>query len=162
MSGAGGETSRALMEPELEFVFELRVAVGPEQHIGRGPGEELGFTPIIGGTVSGPALGGEVLAGGGDWWVYRGETSQLDARYLLRAADGAVIDVVNRGYHRADEALAKRLEAGEAVSERELYYRTAPVFQTDAPQHRWLAEHQFIGLARPEPGHVCIRVFVVR
>ncbi|GAA1793639.1 DUF3237 domain-containing protein [Agromyces lapidis] len=162
MSGTVAGASHPLMAPELEFVFELRVAVGPEQHVGRGPGEELGFTPITGGTVSGPALDGEVVAGGGDWWVYRGDTTQLDARYLLRASDGAVIDVMNRGYHRADEALARRLEAGEPVTEQELYYRTAPVFQTDAPAHRWLAEHQFIGLARPEPGHVCIRVFVVR
>lgn len=156
------EVRDRLMKPELEFVFELRVAVGAEQHIGRSPDEELGFTPIVGGTVAGPALEGEVLAGGGDWWVCRGETTQLDARYLLRASDGAVIDVVNRGYYRADAAIERRLEAGEPVTERELYYRTAPVFQTDAPQHRWLAEHQFVGLARPEPGQVCIRVFVVR
>ncbi|MGX5696020.1 DUF3237 domain-containing protein [Agromyces soli] len=151
-----------LMQPELEFVFELRVSVGAEQHVGRGPDEELGFTPITGGTVDGPRLSGEVLPGGGDWWVCRGDTTQLDARYLLRAGDGAIIDVVNRGYYRADDALTRRLEAGEAVTEEELYYRTAPVFQTDAPAHRWLAEHQFIGLARPEAGQVCIRVFLVR
>ena len=42
-----------------------------------------------------------------------------------------------------------------------LYFRTAPVFQTDAPQHRWLAEHQFLGLARDEGGQVCIRVYLL-
>lgn len=163
MSGrAAAEASAARMRPELEFVFELRVEVGEEQHIGRGPGEELGFTPITGGTVEGPRLSGAVLPGGGDWWVCRGDTTQLDARYLLRADDGSVIDIVNRGYFRADEALLQRLAAGDAVTEEELYYRTAPVFQTDAPAHAWLAEHQFIGMARPEPGHVCIRVFVLR
>ena len=34
-----------------------------------------------------------------------------------------------------------RVEAGENVPEEEYYFRTAPVFQTDAAPHRWLAEH---------------------
>ena len=44
----------------------------------------------------------------------------------------------------------------------DLYYRTAFVFQTGAPAHLWLTESQFVGMARPEPGLVCIRVFRLR
>lgn len=51
------------LEPRLEFVFELRVEVGAELHVGRGDDEVLGFTPITGGTVTGPRLTGRVLAG---------------------------------------------------------------------------------------------------
>lgn len=69
---------------------------------------------------------------------------------------------MNRGYYVAPDDLERRLAAGEPVGEDELYYRSAPVFQTDAPAHRWLAERQFIGMARPEPGFVCIRVFELR
>ena len=151
-----------LLEPSLEFVFELRVEVDLERRIGHGASEALGFTPITGGTVVGPRLNGRVLPGGGDWWVARGDVTQLDARYLLEADDGTVIDVVNRGYYVASDDLEQRLAAGEPVTEEELYYRTAPVFQTDAAAHRWLAERQFIGMARPEPGMVCIRVFELR
>lgn len=151
-----------LMNPTLEFAFELRVEVGDDYRIGRSLGETLGFTSITGGTVAGPLLNGEVIAGGGDWWVERGDTYQLDARYLLKADDGAVIDIHNRGYFRASPEVLKRLEAREHVPEEEYYYRTAPVFQTDAPNHKWLAEHQFVGLARDEDGLVCIRMFVVR
>lgn len=151
-----------LMEPALEYAFELRVEVAEALRIGRSESEELHFTPITGGTVSGPGLEGIVLAGGGDWWTARGDTVQLDARYLVRASDGAVVDVVNRGYWRAAPDVAARLFAGEEVSEEELYYRTAFVFQTDAAAHRALTESQFIGLARPEPGLVCIRVFRIR
>lgn len=152
-----------MMEPQLEFVCELRVSVAPDLHIGRGPDEQLSFTPITGGTVSGPRLSGEVLAGGGDWAVGRSGTAQLEARYLVRADDGAVIDVLNRGYFRATPEILARMEGGEDVPEDEpgLYFRTAPVFQTDAPQHRWLAEHQFLGLARDEGGQVCIRVYLL-
>lgn len=151
-----------MTEPVLEFAFELRVDCDPHLRIGRSADEELTFTPITGGTVAGPLLNGVVLAGGGDWAVERSGTSQLEARYLLRADDGAVIDILNRGYFRASAEAIALHEAGEHVDEAEIYFRTAPVFQTDAPAHRWLAEHQFVGLARDEDGQVCVRVFVVR
>ncbi|WP_137845004.1 DUF3237 domain-containing protein [Microbacterium sp. 2FI] len=149
-------------EPVLEYAFEIRVDIAPYLRIGRSVDEELTFTPITGGSVAGPLLRGEVIAGGGDWAVERSGTAQLEARYLLRADDGAVIDILNRGYYRATAEVMARVEAGEAVAEEEYYFRTAPVFQTDSPRHRWLAEHQFIGLARDEDGQVCIRVYVVR
>ncbi|MEV8337759.1 DUF3237 domain-containing protein [Leucobacter sp. NPDC077196] len=154
----------ALPEPRLEFVFEIRATTAPDVHIGRGVDEELSFTPVTGGSVHGPALTGEVLNGGGDWAVTRSGTAQLEARYLIRAADGAAIDVLNRGYFRATPELIARMESGEDLPESTegLYFRTAPVFQTDAPAHRWLAEHQFIGLARDDAGQVCIRVFVLQ
>ena len=153
-----------MTNPTLEFAFELRVSVDTDVHLGRGADEVLSFTPITGGTVSGPLLNGVVLAGGGDWAVTRSGTAQLEARYLVQADDGAAIDVLNRGYFRATDEVSARMERGENIAEDDpgMYFRTAPVFQTDAPAHRWLAEHQFIGLARDEDGQVCVRVFVVR
>lgn len=151
-----------MIEPVLEYAFEVRVDIDPYVRIGRSADEELTFTPICGGTVAGPLLTGTVLPGGGDWAVERSGTAQLEARYLLRADDGAVIDILNRGYYRASHEVMARVAAGENVSEDEYYFRTAPVFQTDAPAHRWLSEHQFLGLARDEDGQVCIRVYVVR
>lgn len=67
---------------------------------------------------------------------------------LLQAGDGAIIDILNRGYFRAAPDVASRLLRGDDVEASEYYFRTAPVFQTDAPAHRWLTEHQFIGLGR--------------
>lgn len=151
-----------MMDPQLEFAFEIRAYIAPHLPIGRGADEHLSFTPVTGGTVGGPLLSGQVLPGGGDWAVERSGTAQLEARYLIEARDGAVIDILNRGYYRATPEVMERVEAGENVPEEEYYFRTAPVFQTDAPQHRWLAENQFIGLARDEDGQVCIRVFVLR
>lgn len=149
-------------EPAMEFAFEARVSVSDGWHVGRGADEKLHFTPITGGTVAGPRLNGVVLPGGGDWSVQRGDTTQLEARYLLQADDGSVIDVLNRGYYRADASVEQRITDGERVSESEYYFRTAPVMQTDAPAHRWLAENQFVGMARDEDGQVCIRFFLLR
>ena len=97
----------------------------------------------------------------GDWYRDRDGTVTLDARYLLRAADGTVIDIANRGFWRASAEVTARLDAGEHVDEREYYYRTSPVFTTDAPQHRWLTETVFVGLARQEGRTICIRFFAL-
>jgi len=149
--------------PRLAFAFEVRADIAESEHIGHGAGDVLDFTPITGGTVDGPRLRGAVVPGGGDWSVRRGPTVyELDARYLLRAEDGALIDIVNRGYYRAASAeVLERAEAGKDVDPADVYFRTSPVFRTDAPQHRWLAETVFVGLARDEVGQVCIRFYEV-
>ncbi len=149
--------------PRLRFAFEARVTIGQGEHVGHGAGDSLEFVPITGGTVDGPRLCGTVVPGGGDWSVRRGPTVyELDARYLIRAGDGSVIDIVNRGFYRTETAEAmERMEAGEELDASEVYFRTSPVFRTDAPQHRWLAETVFVGLARDEDGRVCIRFYEV-
>lgn len=150
-----------LPEPQLTFAFEARVDVDPLIPVGGSGADALLFIPITGGTVSGPRLNGVVLPGGGDWATDRGNlVTELEARYLLRADDGAVIDIVNRGFHRAvSQEQFDRMEAGEDVPESEYYYRTSPMFRTDAPQHRWLTHTIFVGMARSDRGQVCIRFF---
>jgi hypothetical protein len=149
--------------PRLAFAFEVRADIGPSEHVGNGPGDVLDFTPVTGGTVDGPRLRGSVVPGGGDWSVQRGPTVyELDARYLIRAEDGSLIDVVNRGFYRTSSAEAMaRAEAGEDLGDSEVYFRTSPVFRTDAPQYRWMAETVFVGVARDDAGQVCIRFFEV-
>lgn len=149
--------------PRLAFAFEVRVDVAPGEHVGHGEGDVLDFTPITGGTVEGPRLRGTVVPGGGDWAVRRGPCLwELDARYLLRAEDGALIDIVNRGYYRTETAEdMARAEAGEDLDPGAIYFRTSPAFRTDAPRHRWLAETVFVGLGRDEAGQICIRFYEV-
>ncbi len=147
--------------PALRFAFEARVDVGPTERVGHGSGDVLEFTPIMGGAVDGPRLRGTVVPGGGDWSIQRGTTCALDARYLIRAEDGALIDVVNRGFYRGAPEVLARIDAGEDVDPSLVYFRTSPVFRTDAAAHRWLAETVFVGLARDEPDRVCIRFYEV-
>ncbi len=145
-------------QPILEFVFELRVAIAPTVHIGLSAGVIRRFTPITGGAVIGPRLNGEILAAGGDWSTARGQRTELDARYLLRAGGGEVIEILNRGFARGTPDVRARLARGETVSQQEFYYRTQPVFRTDAPAYRWLTETVFVGYARKEDGLVCIEI----
>lgn len=156
-------TTPDLPQPQLTFAFEARVDVAPMVRIGGSGADALLFFPITGGTVAGPRLNGTVVPGGGDWATDRGNlVTELEARYLIRADDGAVIDIVNRGFHRAvSQAQMDRMTAGEDVPESEYYYRTSPMFRTDAPQHRWLTHTVFVGMARSEGPQVCIRFFAL-
>lgn len=134
--------------PKLAFAFEAKVDVAPVQEIGHVGSAPLGFTPIVGGTVSGPRLNGRVIPGGGDWAVARrGVAIDLDARYLIQADDGAFIDVVNRGFWVASDEVSDAIDAGEQVDPSRYYFRTQPVFRTGAPEHAWLTHTVFVGLA---------------
>lgn len=148
--------------PALTFAFEIRADLAPTLHVGHGAGERTEFTPITGGTVDGPLLRGTVLPGGGDWSGTRGDVCQLDARYLLRAEDGAVIDIVNRGYYHEAGDSPEQFDGDLQVSAPGVYYRTSPVFRTDAPAHLWLARTVFVGLARAsDPEAVFIRMYAL-
>ncbi|MEU8137545.1 DUF3237 domain-containing protein, partial [Streptodolium elevatio] len=103
--------------PALEFVFEIRAQVSETLHIGHGDGEITEFTPIVGGSVSGPRLTGKVLAGGGDWSSTRGEICELEARYLVQADDGSVVDIVNRGFYHPDPDSPDQHDGDVKVSE---------------------------------------------
>ncbi|MCD0449516.1 DUF3237 domain-containing protein [Actinocorallia sp. API 0066] len=150
--------------PAFTFAFEIRADLAPTLHVGHGDGEKTEFTPITGGTVQGPLLNGTVLPGGGDWSNTRGRVCELDARYLLRADDGAVIDIVNRGYYHEEEPDAPaQHDDGLEVAATGVYYRTSPTFRTDAPAHLWLARTVFVGLAREAGPHtVAIRMYALR
>ncbi|HEX9065730.1 MAG TPA: DUF3237 family protein, partial [Streptosporangiaceae bacterium] len=105
-----------ITEPRLTFAFEARVDVEPPVRIGGGgPGEVLSFVPITGGSVDGPRFTGQVLPGGGDWYIDRHGVVELDAHYLIKHDDGTVVDVANRGFWHAPPDVAARLQAGEPV-----------------------------------------------
>lgn len=153
----------AVTAPPLEFAFSLSVAVAPalelgETHLGR-----RRVIAITGGTVAGPLLNGIVLPGGADWQVIRTDgTAELEARYILQAADGALIAVVNRGVRHGPEAVMRKLIAGEPVDPSAYYFRCAPVFETAAPAQQWLARTVFVGSGARHPDRVEIDVFAVR
>lgn len=47
------------------------------------------------------------------------------------------------------------------MPEQEYYYRTSAMFRTAAPQHRWLTNTVFAGMARADGPQVFIRFFAL-
>jgi hypothetical protein len=150
------------MEPDPQFVAELEAAVAAPLTIGRGALGERRIVPILGGRVTGPRLSGEILPGGADYQLIRDDgVAEIEARYTLRLDDGALVYVVNRGLrHAAPDDMAKLLR-GEFVPPERVYFRTAPAFETAAPQHAWLMRSLFLGLGERRPDSVRVRIFAL-
>src|ERR1700737_3697593 len=124
-------TSRLLMM--------LQVVVAPPQKLGAVPHGTRVIAPITSGTFEGPRLRGKVL-GGGDWTLSRSDAVlELDLRITLETDDGALISMTSFGLrHGPPEVLAALARGGGSVDPSTYYFRTAPRFETSAPQYAFL------------------------
>ena len=155
----------AMNVPQLEFAFRVRLdfPTGPRIRFPVRGAETRGFVTVAGGTVTGPRLQGDVIPGsGGDWPLFRSDgVVVFDARYLIRAQDGTIIQVFNRGYAHAAADVQARIDRGEPVDPAENYFRLSPVFETDAGPHDWLTRSVFIGSGEKHADHSIFHFFVV-
>ena len=123
---------------------------------------ERRIIPITGGRVEGERLRGDVLPGGADWQVVRPDgAAVLEARYCVRATDGALIFVENKGLRAGPPEVLARLARGEPVAPGEYYFRTTPRFETAAPRYAWLNDIVAVGSAIRTPGAVILDFYVV-
>lgn len=149
---------RAVEEISTEFLFDVVVDLHPPLQIG---GRRTLFG-AAGGRFEGPRLRGEVLAGGGDWATFRPDgTMQLDVRLTLRTDRDEIISMTYGGRLvlppevRAEFAdLATR----HLVDPARYYFRTNPLFSTDAPDCAWLNDAVCIGSGYLVEGGVAYRV----
>jgi hypothetical protein len=134
-----------LVKPDLEFVFGLKARLGEMIVIGDTPEGLRRMIPVVDGTVAGPKLHGNVLGGGADWQFVRSDgVTVAEATYLLRADDGTLIQVRNRGLRHGPAEVIRRLGAGDDVDPAEYYFRTSPSFLAPPGSHDWLNRDVFV------------------
>ncbi len=149
-------------KPELTYAFSVHATLLPPVEQGEIDGKRARFIPITGGTVDGPMLQGTVLPGGGDWQqIGRDGTTEILARYSLRAGDGTVISVTNPGVRTATPLVIEQLARGEDVDPGLYYFRTTPSFTVTAGPHDWLRRKVFVARGIRRPDHVRIDFYVV-
>jgi hypothetical protein len=148
--------------PELSHVCDIEAQVGPLRDLGATPHGRRRIVPILGGTVKGPRLNGEIVPGGADWQYVRADgVAELVARYSIRTHDGVEIAVTNSGLRRAAPEVMARLTRGETVDPALVYCRTVPLFEAPAGPYEWLNASLFVCTAARLPDKVQVAVFEV-
>lgn len=128
---------------QSEWLFDLIIDRGPASPVG--PSRVV--VPVAGGTFAGPKLKGSVVGPGGDWISVRPDgASVLDLRVLLQTDDGQKIYMTWRG-------------VAYTLSDKSLFARVTPVFETSAPGYAWLNNVVAVGVFRQVPGKVAYRIY---
>ena len=132
--------------PRLVPMTQVRCEVGALVTLGAAKHGERRYVPLGGGTVKGPELNGTLVEGGVDWQIQRSDgVLELAAHYVIRAEDGALIEVQSDGLRHGPPEVMARLARGEAVAPDEYFFRTMIRFTTGAPQ--WLHLNKTLALA---------------
>lgn len=150
-------------EPSLEFFADLKVKLEPAMVVGDTPHGIRRIIPIIGGTVEGPTIKGEIIPGGADWQVVRPDgTAELEAHYQFKTDDGVIIYIKNVGIRSASPEVAKRIMAGEKVDPSEYYFRAVPHLDAPVGKYHYLNNLIFVCTGEKYPDGVLIRLYILR
>ena len=157
------------MEPTVpalntEYAFTANVLVGAPLVVNHAPDGVRRYIPIIGGTVTGPAINGKVLAAGGDSQIIRCDgVIVLEARYIIQTDDNVMISVTNRGFRHASPIVMARLLRGEHVGRDEYYFRTVAQFEAPVGSHYdELNRYLFVGTAEREANTAIVHFYRVK
>jgi hypothetical protein len=132
--------------PALVPLTQIRCEVGALVSLGVAKHGERRYVPLLGGTASGPELSGRIVEGGVDWQINRSDgVLDIAAHYVIRADDGALIEVQSDGMRHGAPDVMARLTHGEPVAGQEYFFRTLIRFTTGAPQ--WLHLNKVMALA---------------
>jgi len=143
--------------PKLEFAFELRAEVGTPVVLG---GRRM--VPVGAGTFEGPSIKGKLRPGGADYQILHPDGfTEVDARYVLETDKGELIYVVNQGMRHGPADVIAKLNAGLAVDQSQIYFRTVPRFETASPDLQWLTRAVFVCVGERHPNGVVIQFYRV-
>jgi hypothetical protein len=125
---------------------QVRCEVGELVTLGAGPYGERRCVALLGGSLVGAELNGEILPGGTDWQTLRADgVLDIGAHYVIRTADGALVEVQSNGLRHGPPEVMARLARGEAVAPGDYFFRTLVRFQTGHPA--WLHLNKTMALA---------------
>ena len=128
----------------LEHLMTLHAPIAGAQRID----ETLTIFHSDTGTVEGPRIKGRILAPTADWLRTMPDGSlRVDARMSIATDDGAQIHVPYGGGIAIAPADFARMAAGQTLREDEMYFVTAPLFQTGDQRYAWLNCIQAVGKA---------------
>ena len=155
----------APIQPDLEFVCELKVKTDKAITLGETAHGLRRFIDITGGTFEGPKMKGVVLKGGADYqFVNKTNTrTEIEAIYTIRTDDSVLIHIRNVGLSVKTLENAAKLAKGEPMDASKNYFRAAPKFEApNDSRYDWLNNAIFVCKGIPtNQGYVIIQVWKV-
>lgn len=128
-------------------LFILSAVLAPPRSLSGTPCGDRKIVAVIGGTVTGERVSGQILPGGSDWALARADgVLMLNVRLLIETHDAALISCEYAGMRHGPDAVMKRLAAGDLVDPAEMYFRIAPRFETADSRYSWLNRILAIGV----------------
>ena len=101
---------------------------------------------VVEARMDGPRIKATMAAPTGDWIrVQPNGNWKLDVRMLMVTDDGEPIYCHYNGVVRMTPKLIERIGAGESIDGSEIYFRSAPYFETVSPKYAWLNDILCIG-----------------
>jgi hypothetical protein len=155
-SGEGGAMGRshtggdAIRLPELSAtkIAHVRVELDPVLTVGPTAQGLRRIIPIVGGSIEGERLRGQILPGGADWQLVDDTgTAYIDTRYTARTTDGALVYLATTGVRHGPPEVLERVAAGEPVDPREYYFRVGVRLEAGDARYAWLARTLFVAYA---------------
>jgi hypothetical protein len=102
---------------------------------------------------------GELL-GGADWQILRSDGAlELDARYAIKDARGAVVQVLSQGYRHGPPEVMAKLARGEDVDPASYFFRTTMRFETGASELAWLNKTIAVATAERKARRVEVQAY---
>ena len=160
MNHRAGSEALSLMPPALLPMTKIVCEVGPLATLGAAPRGERRYVPLGGGTVQGPELNGRLIEGGVDWQLLRADgVLEIEAHYVLRLDDGALVEVGSSGLRHGPPEVMARLARGEAVPGDAYFFRTLIRFTTGAERWKHLNATMAIARGTREASRVLLDVY---
>lgn len=146
--------------PPLLPMTRIRCEVGELVSLGAAPQGERRYVPLGGGTVEGPELAGTIVEGGVDWQLARGDgVLEIGAHYVIRTADGALVEVKSDGLRHGPPEVMAALARGDAVPREAYFFRTLVRFTTGAPAWAHLNKVMAIACGQREARRVLLELY---
>ncbi len=147
---------------KLVHLFQMKASVEAPIEIGPMPIGTRRIFNATGGTFEGERLKGEVLPGGGEWFLDSGDGfGQVDVRLMLRTEDGVHIYLRYSGIMDFNEVVGAKLAAGQSTEYGDNKFLTQVRLECADPKYAWLATTIAVGEGRMHPDCVEYAIFEV-
>ena len=151
-----------LPRPKLTLACQLKVELDPIREMGNGRAGHRRIIPIIGGTVSGERLSGNLLNVGADWQtIFDTGLAELDTRYAMETHDGATIEVINYGYRHGPRDVLDAVARGENIDPSSYYMRTHARLETGDARYDWVNRTLFVGVGARQKQSVLVDLYAL-